>query len=80
MPKVKSSDWIRRYCVDKEEVLVMNTDTQKITFTSGVTGGVSSHELFQVNGLVLCTMFGVCTTSLTGSSATISMGTAASLE
>lgn len=80
MPKDKSSDWIRRYCVDKEHVLVMNTDEQAISFTSGVTGGVSSHELFQVNGLVLCTMFGVCGQALTGTSATLSMGTAGSLE
>ena len=75
MPISKTSDWIRDFCSGKAEVLTMNTDTQDITFAAGTTGAVAAKELFQVTGLVLCTIFGVCRgTSLTGSG-TIAVGT-----
>lgn len=76
MPKVKSSDWIRNYCVGKEPVIVMNMEEQEITFAAATTGAQAAKELFQVTGLVLCTVIGVCTTTLTGTSATICVGTA----
>lgn len=57
----------------------MNTDTQAITFAAGTTGAVASKELFQVTGMVLATVFGVCTTSLTGTG-TIQVGAAGSTD
>jgi len=74
MPRSKTSDWIRDFCSGKREVFTMNTDKQTITFAAGTTGAVAAKEVFQVTGLVLCTVFGICTTTLTGSG-TIAVGT-----
>lgn len=75
MPQSKTSDWIRDFCSGKNDVFTMNTDKQTITFAAATTGAVAAKELFQVNGLVLCTVFGICRgTSLTGSG-TIAVGT-----
>ena len=76
MPKSKSSNWIRDFCAGKNEVVTMNIETNTITFAAATTGAKAAKELFKVNGLVLCTIFGECIgTSLTGSG-TICVGTA----
>ena len=75
MPQTKTADWIRNYCSGKGEVFTMNIDTTDVTFAAATTGAVAAKELFQVTGLILCTVFGICRgTDLTGSG-TICVGT-----
>jgi len=49
--------------------------TVPITFASGTTGSVATHEIFTVTGLVRVQIIAVCSTNLAGATATIKLGT-----
>lgn len=44
-----------------------------VTFNA-TTGTIDTHDLFNVTGAVVCSVFGVCKTDLVGASATIEVG------
>lgn len=46
------------------------------TFVAGTTGATGQHTVFTVTGDVIVTVVGICNTTLTGATATISVGTA----
>jgi hypothetical protein len=79
MPNTGSGgEWIAKLCKLDKALCLMECATHTVTFAAATTGDQGSHELFTVTGTVVLTVFGVCTTSLTGASSTIALGTAAS--
>jgi hypothetical protein len=46
-----------------------------VVFLTGTTGAVGNHDIFTVTGAVHVVVVGYCTASLTGATATISVGT-----
>ena len=51
-----------------------------ITFVTGTTGAVATHEIFTVTGAVRVKILAVCSTNLAGATATIQLGVAGSTD
>jgi hypothetical protein len=51
-------------------------ESKTITYVAGTTGAVATTTLFTVTGIVALNVYAICTSSLTGTTGTIEVGTA----
>jgi len=77
MGKTDNPDWMGNWCAKGRQITACNTVSNDLTFVAATSGAIASKEIFTVTGIVVLTVFGVCSDTLTsGAVPTIEVGTA----